>query len=298
MKSTKSMSGEAIAVPSSIGKFSAPIVMEPSERLGTFESVHSGNEVHRVGLLIVNADDWGRDRDTTDQTLECIDRGAVCSVSAMMFMKDSERGAEFALDRGVDTGLHLNFTTAFSAPGTPTRLIQHQERISRYLGQHRLAQVVFHPWLVSSFEYVAAMQRDEFYRLYGTEPARLDGHHHMHLCSNVLLGGLLPPGTVVRRNFSFQPGERNLVNRLYRKAVDCRLARRHRLVDFFFSLPPLALPGRLERILSLARHSIVEVATHPVRPEEHRFLMGEEFLRMTAGVRPPFIPAAERPSIS
>ncbi len=43
------------------------------------------------GVLIVNADDWGRDRETTDHTLECVVGGAVSSVSAMVFMEDSTR---------------------------------------------------------------------------------------------------------------------------------------------------------------------------------------------------------------
>jgi hypothetical protein len=98
----------------------------------------------------------------------------------------------------------------------------------------------------------------------------------MHLCSNVLLGKLLPPGTLIRRNFSFQLGEKSLVNHFYRRAVDHMLARRHRLVDFLFSLAPLEAKGRLERIRSLAREFIVEVETHPVNPDEHRFLTGDE----------------------
>jgi hypothetical protein len=101
----------------------------------------------------------------------------------------------------------------------------------------------------------------------------------MHLCANVLWGELLPSGTVVRRNFSFQPGEKGLGNRLYRKAVDRTLARRHRLVDFLFSLPPFEPAGRLQRISSLARKSVVELETHPVNPEEYRFLMEGEFFR-------------------
>jgi hypothetical protein len=113
----------------------------------------------------------------------------------------------------------------------------------------------------------------------------------MHLCANVLLGRLLPAGTVVRRNFSFRAGEKNLVNRLYRGALDRGLARRHRIVDFFFSLPPLDPPSRLKRIFSLANQFTVEVETHPVHAEEYRFLMGEEFLRLTANVPMPPLPA-------
>jgi len=168
----------------------------------------------RGGALIVNADDWGRNCENTDRTLECIDCGAVSSVSAMVFMKDSMRATEIARERGIDAGLHLNFTTAFSGEGCPAALKEHHERVSGYLRGHKFAQVVFHPGLTRSFQYLVEAQRDEFSRLFGEEPKRLDGHHHMHLCANVLLGKLLPSGTLVRRNFSLGVEEKGRANRL------------------------------------------------------------------------------------
>lgn len=74
------------------------------------------------------------------------------------------------------------------------------------------------------------------------------------------------------------------MNRFYRKAVDRRLARRHRLVDFLFSLQPLEPQGRLERIRSLARQFVVEVETHPIKADEYRFLTGSEVTRWTEDV--------------
>ena len=229
-----------------------------------------------TGSLIINADDWGRSRETTDRILECWERGCLSSVSAMVFMEDSERAAAFARERGIDAGLHLNFTTRFSGQSYPARLQQHQQEISRRLLRHRFAPAVFYPELIPSFHYVVSVQVDEFARLYGRGPQRLDGHHHMHLCSNVTLGGLLQAGTVVRRNFSFAPGEKSLANRLYRRGMDRLLARRHLLTDFFFSLTPLVPAERLDHIFSLSRHHVVEVETHPVNPEEYQFLVGGE----------------------
>jgi predicted glycoside hydrolase/deacetylase ChbG (UPF0249 family) len=225
------------------------------------------------GRLIVNADDWGRDTHTTACILDCITRGTVTAVSAMVFMEDSERAAAEARQHSVDAGLHLNFTTPFTAANCPSRLAEEQRRVTAYLRSHRLAQLVFNPALTRSFEYVVSAQIDEFRRLYGTDPRRLDGHHHMHLCANVLYQGLLPQGTVVRRNFSFQPGEKSVFNRTYRRFVDGRLARRHRLADFLFSLAPLEPQGRLQRIFSLADEHVIEVETHPVVPDEYEFLM-------------------------
>ena len=250
------------------------------------------------GLLIVNADDWGRDVHTTRCIFNCVSSKAVSAVSAMVFMEDSDRAAAVALEHGIEAGLHLNFTSPFTARACPAGLAERQRRIAAYLCRHRLAQLVFNPVLVKSFEDVVAAQIDEFRRLYGADPARLDGHHHMHLCANVLLRGLLPPGTLVRRNFSFQLEEKGIFNRTYRRVVDATLVRRHHVADYLFSLVPLEPPRRLQRIFSLAREHVIEVETHPVQPEEYWFLMRGEISRRAEGVRigsPSAVFAADAP---
>lgn len=257
--------------------------------LGTKNTVLSperggqGTEPLHAGALIINGDDFGRDRWNTQKILECIVNGSISSVSTMVFMQDSERAAGIARERGIDTGLHLNLTTPFSA-AAPAPLREHQQKVARYLERHRLARLIFHPGLAGSFEYVVKKQLDEFDRLYGAAPARIDGHHHMHQCANVVLAKLLPAGTVVRRNFSFQPGEKGWANRTYRNILDRMLARRHRLTDYFFSLAPVELAGRLERAFSLAQRSIVEVETHPINLAEYRFLSGGGIFRLTGNL--------------
>jgi hypothetical protein len=235
--------------------------------------------IDSTSVLIVNADDWGRDKETTDRIFECVEAGRVSSTSAMVFMADSGRAAELAKNRGIDCGLHLNFTTSFTAHDCPPLLRKHQELVGRYLRGNRLAQAVYNPTLASSFKYVVAAQIEEFERIFGGKPHRFDGHHHMHLCANVLLGKLIPGSTMVRRNFSFRKHEKSAINRLYRGAIDRVLAKRHRLTDYFFSLPPLEPRSRIDEIFSIARQSCVEVETHPINAEEYRFLMGDEILR-------------------
>jgi predicted glycoside hydrolase/deacetylase ChbG (UPF0249 family) len=203
----------------------------------------------------------------------------------MVFMEDSDRAAALALEHGVDAGLHLNFTSPFTASACPAAVAERQAGIARYLTRHRLAQLVFNPALVKSFDYVVATQVDEFRRLYGADPVRFDGHHHMHLCANVLLQRLMPPGTIARRNFSFQSGEKGIVNRTYRACVDRILRRRHRLVDFMFNLAPLEPSSRLQRIFSLARQNVIEVETHPAQPDEYRFLAGGGILHWAGDLR-------------
>jgi chitin disaccharide deacetylase len=244
---------------------------EQTDIIPPVAAVTAGDRRHRLGL-------------TTERTLECFLGGTVSSVSGMVFMEDSERSAAIAQERGIDVGLHLNLTSPFSFPGTATRLREQQQRISKFLRRHRFAPAIFHPGLRPAFEYVVAAQLDEFRRLYGADPIRIDGHHHMHLAANVLLGKLLPSGTVVRRNFSFERGEKSWANRLYRRVQDNVLSRRHRLPDFLFPLAPLDPRARLRRVFSLAKQGVVEVETHPINRDEYRFLTEGEILRLTEGV--------------
>jgi chitin disaccharide deacetylase len=230
-------------------------------------------------MLIVNADDWGRNERTTDLTLDCVACGAVSAVSAMVFMDDSERAAALARDNSIDAGLHLNFTTPFTSQRCPSRLLECQERVAKYLLAYRFSQVVFNPALRGAFEYVVSTQIDEFCRLYGAAPHRFDGHHHMHLSANVLVAGLLPKETIVRRNFSFEAGEKGWINRQYRGTVDRVLGRRYRLTDFFFSIVPMNSTDRMKRIAHLAERFVVEVETHPVNPDEYGFLTAGGFSR-------------------
>jgi hypothetical protein len=243
----------------------------------------SGNSPSE-GMLILNADDWGRDRETTARTLDCVRSGTVSSTSAMVFMEDAKRASSLAREWNVDAGLHLNLSEPFTAPDCPPALHEQHCRVVAYLRRHPLARIFFHPGLTGAFDYVVAAQLEEFQRLYGAGPRRIDGHHHLHLCANVQRQKLLPEGTIARRNFTFRRGEKSLLNRLYRKRVDGRLARRHQLVDCLFLLPPLQPASRLRNIFSEARRSVVEVETHPVNPDEYKLLTGGEIYPLLDGV--------------
>jgi hypothetical protein len=225
------------------------------------------------------------DVDTTNRSLDCALQGTISSVSAMVFMEDSERAALLAQQHKVEAGIHLNFTKTFSTGQCPPKLIEHQRKLSHFLRSNRYAPIIYHSGLAVSFEYAVKAQLEEFERLYGVPPIRVDGHHHMHLCANVLLAELIPAGTLARRSFSFASGEKSWMNRIYRRWVDKRLQRHHRLVDYLFSLAPIEPRDRLQRIVSLACHSMVELETHPINPPEYRFLVTGEIFKQLDGLQ-------------
>lgn len=236
-------------------------------------------------MLIVNADDWGRSIEETDRALRCFQSGRVTSVTAMVFMEDSQRAAEIAKEASLDVGLHLNLNQPFTGEVSDARLLQAHRRVVRFLRRSKYALLLYNPFLRGAFKYVYRAQAAEFERLYGRPPSHIDGHQHMHLCSNVLIDEIIPSGTKVRRSFTFFPGEKDFVNRLYRRWVDRKLARRHRLTDYFFALSAHLAPQRLARVAQLASNGSVELMTHPIVAAEYDLLLSDVFQKLFGNVQ-------------
>jgi predicted glycoside hydrolase/deacetylase ChbG (UPF0249 family) len=235
-------------------------------------------------MLIINADDWGRSVLETDAALRCYKAGRVTSVSAMVFMADSERAAELAREIETVPGLHLNFDEIFTGKTSPGRLDDCHGRTLRFLKGNKFAQLWYNPFLRGAFSYSCHAQFDEFVRLFGRLPSHIDGHHHMHLCANLIFSKMIPTGTKMRRNFSFWPGEKSVLNRAYRSLVDGWLARKYRLADYFFDLTQCLQENKMNRVAGLAKSSKVELMTHPAVLGETEYLMGDRFQGFLQGI--------------
>ena len=228
-------------------------------------------------MLILTADDYGRSVEATDRIFQCGANGRLTSASAMVFMRDSARAAARAADSALEFGLHLNFTEPMDDAAAPAALRGHHDRVRSFLTARRLAPALYAPRLAESFDALVDAQRAEYERLYGTAPAFYNGHHHMHLCTNVLVGGLLPRSSPVRTAFTFEPGEKSLLNRLYRRALQRWVRGRHASTDAFYSIEPIHDVCRLSRLVRAAAADHVEIEVHPERIEESRFLLGDSF---------------------
>ena len=231
----------------------------------------------RTAMLIITADDYGKAPNVTEGILKCFSEKRITSASAMVFMDDSKRAASLAISAGMEVGLHLNFTSPFDGSGFGEGLRRHQTKVMNYLVRNKLSQVFYNPFLTNSFAYLTQAQREEFQRLYGREPAFYNGHHHMHLCANVLGTNLIPRGVRVRRTFTFGPGEKGTINRSYRRVLDRIVGMRFITSDCFFSVEPVHDHGRLERIFNRAGRDIVEIEVHPENGDEKGFLLSSDF---------------------
>ena len=235
-------------------------------------------------MLIVNADDFGKTESITNNIVACFREGRITSTSAMVFMKDSERAAEVALNRDLEVGLHLTFDDGYTGPVQPAAVMECQQRTAAFLRSSRYAQIVYNPLLQKPFEYLYRAQYDEFVRLYRRPPTHINGHHHMHLCSNVLLGNVIPAGLRVRRSFTFFRGERDFANRLYRSLLDAIVTKRFISSDMFFAAVPSEPLSVLKNKVRLAKNYNVELMVHVSSPQEVDFVMEPSFLETVQGV--------------
>ena len=227
-------------------------------------------------MLTINADDLGRTKEITDRIMNCHEKMKIHAASAMTFMEDSERAFELAKERYLAVGLHLNLTQPLTGGRVPNKLLDQHKLVADYLNKRKVNQILYNPMLRNAFDYVFQFQWDEFSRLYGEAAQRLDGHEHMHLCMNMLLSGKLPEGIRIRRNFTFYPGEKNPVNRLYRHLMDRWLTSRFLCTDSFFSMKPID-PEKLQRLVLLSKSSDVEIMVHPGLENEYLFLLSPEW---------------------
>lgn len=228
-------------------------------------------------MLIITADDYGKTRQATDNILKCLSRRRITSASAMVYMEDSERAGALTFGTNLEVGLHLNFTLPFNAPNAPLKLRERHNLVLSYLGKQRLSQVIYNPFLTGSFNYVFLSQQEEFVRLYGRFPDYYNGHHHMHLCANVLASKMLPNGARVRKAFTLDPGEKSLFNRFYRFILDICVHKRFISTDYFFSIAPVRNYERLRNIVNLAVNKTVEIEVHPENHEETEFLISDGY---------------------
>ncbi len=229
-------------------------------------------------MLIINADDFGKNRLVTDNIITCIKRGSVTSTSAMVFMEGSQRAAELAREYSFDVGLHLNFTQNFTRPNDDPLLINYHDHIVRFLIGTRYNFLIYNPFYRKHFEYAFYAQLEEFERLYNKQPSHIDGHHHKHLAMNILLRNLIPEGQKIRRNFTYAPGEKSLLNRMYRLMCDSWLKRKYQTIDYLFSLTELISADKLTQGLEFAKKSNVELVTHPELEKEFEYLMSDTFI--------------------
>jgi chitin disaccharide deacetylase len=234
-------------------------------------------------ILIVNADDFGWNREATDRTLEAFAAGRITSATAMVHMEDSDRAAKLALEAKLPVGLHLNLSDPFTGPAASEGQRARQQAVCRLFSRRpRLRSWTFDPRIRAQVEGAISDQLERFEQLYGQPPTHLDGHNHVHSCPNVALAAALDPIAKVRDGLWTWPSAHTPMGaaRALRRAL---VSRRFLRTRYFLSIVPLHReldPDERSERLGLSREASLEVMTHPGFPHEHAFHMSSDWGRL------------------
>lgn len=216
-------------------------------------------------LLIVNADDFGHDREATDLTVACFGAEQISSATTMMHMTDSRRAAELGLEHDLPTGLHLNFTEPFDGAEVPAPVRERQLQACRIFGDGglRLRSWTYDPRISGQVEDAIRDQLGQFRTLFGRAPTHVDGHNHVQVCPNVARAKALK-GLKMRNALWSWPSTRSAMG-VARAARRGLTARRLPTPRYFLDIAELhqLSPPDLTARLALADKTSVEVMAHP-----------------------------------
>jgi chitin disaccharide deacetylase len=222
------------------------------------------------GLLIVTADDFGYDERSTDAAAECFARRRITGVSAMVYMRDSERAAEIARDAGAPVGLHLNLSEPYTGSDVPEAARLRQARLAERFGGRwlRVRRWLYDPTIRRDVDDCIREQLERFHALYGAAPSHVDGHKHVQVSPNVLLSRALRGGTRMRTALHLNA----TLLRPGRAARGRLMERRFTSTDYCFDF------AESERAVELAREAAVELVVHPAL-RDHAALLSDDWAR-------------------
>jgi chitin disaccharide deacetylase len=191
-----------------------------------------------------------------------------------VWMRDSDRAALLARDRGFPVGLHLNFTFAFDGGAAPDDVRERQLALTRVLHQDSWRRQNELGETKSLIAAALADQLRRFRECFG-EPTHVDGHHHVHMHPAVL--AQLP------RDLPIRPPLRNGRQPTLAQRWRLRRFRTPRACIAFERLHP-AVGGSGLDALDEARRTTIEVMVHPAAEREREALLSHEWRAAMAGL--------------
>jgi predicted glycoside hydrolase/deacetylase ChbG (UPF0249 family) len=233
-------------------------------------------------MLIINADDLGMNRQSTDRIIAACDRRLITSATAMVFMLDTARAAGLVSSTDIGVGLHLNFTMPFSGPCRNAKLHEHHGKLMRFFLSWRYCRYLYNPSIRKSVHYCFNVQLDEFLRVFDKQPTHIDGHHDIHLAANVVFGGVLPNGAKLRKFRDFD-NKNGIFDAFCRSRMADYLNNRFVTTDLLYSIEPLNDTSPARKICK-AKSKNVELMVHPGMKEQDAYMNTDNYLQCINGV--------------
>ncbi|RXG85998.1 ChbG/HpnK family deacetylase [Bradyrhizobium vignae] len=227
--------------------------------------------------LIINADDFGLDRDTVDATIELIERGLVTSATLLLCGKEIDRAIDFAIGAGdaCSFGLHFNIVDGAMAK-CPSSLTDQVGQFRPSMMQRRRALLgrLLAADIEKEFVWQAYRLRDRGIRI-----SHVDSHGHLHKWPSVAqviapLLGRLEIGAMRRpQNLYFRHRPLDLLD-----AYCTWRFPRVRTTEHYCAVDPHESDW-LNLLSSLLPDGTVELSVHPGKTEPWRRWEFEPLIR-------------------
>ncbi len=226
--------------------------------------------------VIINADDFGKDRETNLAVEEAFEKGYITHPTLMVNMPAAKEAARVAKEKGFEkkVGLHLNLTEGMplslpirdnplicSSDGSFNQAFYHNTRYRLYMDSLTIRQI----------ETEFRAQLEEFLAL-GFSDMHIDSHHHVHTNYPVYLA---LKGLSGDYSFSYIRQSRNLyrggsiLNRFYKRCYNHGIKKlcRHTTALFGSYGDLEAYMEGKEDIRSFFETKEVEIMVHPMYRE-------------------------------
>lgn len=140
--------------------------------------------------LIINADDFGINTARTHGIFIGFEQGIVRNASLVVNQSSSAAAAKHARERGLPTGLHLNFTEDFplSKPEHVSTLLSPS---GMFRDRHELRRLMDDGTVEREHVEREARAQIEWFLDNHGQPTHLDSHHHIHI-HPVVIHALIP----------------------------------------------------------------------------------------------------------
>lgn len=237
---------------------------------------------------IINADDFGMDDDTCEQTIRCLQDGVTSSASIMPTMPATRVACEYAQRHGeFSYGVHLTFVRdTYEQPAAPVRAIrtlldeQGRFRPSNKVRMRAIAGRIEQSHIEAEVEAQLSRVRD-----YGIRISHVDSHGHLHKFPvfQRALEAVLPRFGVCRvRNQQNIYARRAWRSPMYWLAKTWRPVARGpwRTTDWFFMPAGDTVDRWPDWLLQMPQSGSIEVGVHPGMCEAWRAKERENAYRL------------------
>jgi len=230
--------------------------------------------------VIINADDFGWDEETTDLTIELLEKGLLTSATIMTDRPSSEKAIDYAKQHGksFSFGLHFNLVDHhIPCSDTPSSLIDESGKLK--MSNHQRKDALL--WKLNAKEIQKEFECQLTQLLdAGVEVSHIDSHGHLHKFPQIVMA--IKPVMkkygirtirIPQNVFPSDSKKKIVINNLFRLFFFGMVT-----TDHFYMLENHEDENWIDNFFSKLPEGLTELGVHPGRTDHWRDIETQPFL--------------------